>query len=344
MSVRTYGIFGGVNTKPQADRILEGLDILVGTPGRVVDFVSTGILNLKNIKRLIIDEFDEMLNQGFRAQLKVIFEKLPEKRQNLLFSATLNPEVEEMMDEYFERVENIEATPIGTPLETIEQQKYHVPNFYSKLSLLKTMLPDQNIRKAIVFVSNKKKAELLFDLLQQTGIDDIAYMHANKHQKRRFDTLDAFESGDSRILIATDLLSRGLDIKDVTHVINFDLPELAENYIHRIGRTGRFGKKGTAISFIEQKDLGLLEALEGMMGTELGERALPADYEQSEELLPEEKERIYMPDYLGQSFTKSDGGAFHEKLKKNKKVNIRFDYEASMKKKYGKQYRPKHAR
>ena len=123
MSVRTYGIFGGVNTKPQADRILEGLDILVGTPGRVVDFVSTGILNLKNIKRLIIDEFDEMLNQGFRAQLKVIFEKLPEKRQNLLFSATLNPEVEEMMDEYFERVENIEATPIGTPLETIEQQK-----------------------------------------------------------------------------------------------------------------------------------------------------------------------------------------------------------------------------
>ncbi len=344
MSIRTYGIFGGVNTKPQADRIMEGLDILVGTPGRVVDFVSTGILNLKNIKRLIIDEFDEMLNQGFRAQLKVIFEKLPERRQNLLFSATINPEVQEMMDEYFDRVENIEAAPIGTPLETIEQQLYLVPNFYSKLSLLKGLMPDQNIRKAIVFVSNKKKAELLFDLLQQAGTENIAYMHANKHQKRRFDTLDAFESGDSRILIATDLLSRGLDIKDVTHVINFDLPELAENYIHRIGRTGRFGKKGTAISFIEQKDLEMLQALEAMMGTELNEMSLPMDYEQSEELLPEEKESIYMPDYLGQTVSKSDGGAFHEKLEKNKKVNVRFDYEAAMKKKYGKQYRPKHAR
>ncbi|HPB54099.1 MAG TPA: helicase-related protein, partial [Saprospiraceae bacterium] len=189
-----------------------------------------------------------------------------------------------------------------------------------------------------------KKAELLFDLLQQAGTENIAYMHANKHQKRRFDTLDAFESGDSRILIATDLLSRGLDIKDVTHVINFDLPELAENYIHRIGRTGRFGKKGTAISFIEQKDLEMLQALEAMMGTELNEMSLPMDYEQSEELRPEEKESIYMPDYLGQTVSKSDGGAFHEKLEKNKKVNVRFDYEAAMKKKYGKQYRPKHAR
>lgn len=344
MTVRTFGVFGGVNTRPQAERIMEGLDILVGTPGRVVDFVNTGILNLKNIKRLIIDEFDEMLNQGFRAQLKVIFERLPERRQNLLFSATINAGVEEMITAYFDRVENIEAAPMGRPIDTIDQQKYSVPNFYSKVSLLKCIIDDPAMTKSLVFVSNKKKAELLYELLNESGRDDIAHMHANKNQNRRFDTLDNFDSGSYRILIATDLLSRGLDIRDVSHVINFDLPDVQENYIHRIGRTGRFGKHGTAISFVSDEDRTLLEGLESLMGIELEEQALPQGYVASGELLDEEKPVIIMPNYVNAPRIDPNNSAFHEKLEKNRKVNVRYDHEGAMKKKYGKQYRKKHSR
>lgn len=341
MTVRTFGVFGGVNTRPQAERIMEGLDILVGTPGRVVDFVSTGILNLKNIKRLIIDEFDEMLNQGFRAQLKVIFERLPERRQNLLFSATINPEVEEMITEYFDRVENIEASPIGKPIDTIEQLKYFVPNFYSKVSLLDNIIDDPSMTKVLIFVSNKKKAELLCDILRERGRGDVAYMHADKNQNRRFDTLDGFDSGTYRILIATDLLSRGLDIRDVSHVINFDLPEVQENYIHRIGRTGRFGRHGTAISFVSEGDMPMMAGLEELMRTELNMPDLPADYQPSEELLEEEKPLIIMPNFISAPKIDLNNSAFHERLEKNKKVNVRYDHEAAMKKKYGKQYRKK---
>ncbi|MCO6460295.1 MAG: DEAD/DEAH box helicase [Saprospiraceae bacterium] len=344
MSVRTYGIFGGVNTRPQADSIMEGLDILVGTPGRVADFVHTGVLNLKNIKRLIIDEFDEMLNQGFRAQLKVIFDKLPEKRQNLLFSATLNPEVEEMMDEYFERLHQVEAAPIGKPIDTIRQYKYFVPNFFSKLNLLKQLITAPEMTKVLVFVSNKKKAEIVYEMLQEDGFSGLTYMHANKNQNRRFDTLDEFESGNSRILIATDLLSRGLDIRDVSHVINFDLPEVEESYIHRIGRTGRFGKQGIAIAFVSEAQVEMMDKLEQLMGMKLEVLSLPEGYSASDRLLPEEESVVYMPDYLGNSNKKYVGSAFHEKAEKNKKVNVRFDYEAAMKKKYKKQYRPKNSR
>lgn len=157
MSVRSFGIYGGTNTKPQADKIFEGLDILVGTPGRMVDFVNTGVLNLKNVKHLIIDEFDEMLNLGFRAQLKVIFDKLPERRQNLLFSATLIPEVIELMDEYFNNPEKIEAVPAGTPLDNISQTMYRLPNFYSKVKWLVNLLRNEAMTKILIFVSTKKR-------------------------------------------------------------------------------------------------------------------------------------------------------------------------------------------
>ena len=344
MTVRVFGIFGGVNTKPQAEKIMEGLDIIVGTPGRVADFVNTGVLALKNIKRLVIDEFDEMLNQGFRAQLKMILDKMPERRQNLLFSATINPEVEEMMEEYFEMMDQVEVAPAGKPLETIHQVKYEVPNFYSKVNLLEIILKAPEITRALVFVGNKKRAELLYDTLIESGIDNLSYMHANKNQNRRFETLDDFELGYSRIMIATDLLARGLDIKDVSHVINFDLPEIEESYIHRIGRTGRFGKKGVAISFVSENDGEMMNNLEELMGLRVPSSELPDSYKVSETLLSEEIPSIYMPDYLGNHNQKLVGTAFHEKAEHNQKTNVRFDYEAAMKKKYKKQYRPKNAR
>lgn len=338
MTVRSLGIYGGVNTKPQAERILQGLDILVATPGRMVDFLNTGVLSLKKVRHFIVDEFDEMLNLGFRAQLKVIFEKLPEKRQNLLFSATLTLEVETMMVDYFNEPTKIEAEPAGTPLENITQTLYRVPNFNSKLNLMKILLRDEEKSKVLIFVSTKKIAEKLHAALLEMGIRDIDYIHSNKNQNARFIAVADFESGDSRILIATDLLSRGLDIKEVTHVINFDLPEVAENYIHRIGRTGRYEKLGTAIAFATENDLDQLDKIQEMMNYVIPEEKLPTDYVFNPKLLPEEEPRIIMPEITKAPKLDPNNPAFHERSKKNQKVNVRYNHEAEMKKKYGKQY------
>ena len=341
MSVRSFGIYGGTNTKPQADRIFEGLDILVGTPGRMVDFVNTGVLNLKNVKHLIIDEFDEMLNLGFRAQLKVIFDKLPERRQNLLFSATLIPEVIELMDEYFNNPEKIEAVPAGTPLDNISQTMYRLPNFYSKVKWLVTLLRNEAMTKILIFVSTKKKAEMLYDALLERGIRDIDFIHSNKNQNARFETVQGFEEGRSRILIATDLLSRGLDIREVTHVFNFDLPEVVENYIHRIGRTGRYEKEGTSIAFVVESEEEQLEKIQELMNYTIPEVELPEDFVADEKLLPEEEVKIIMPFITQAPKLDPERPAFHQKSILNSKVNVRYNHEAEMKKKYGKQYEKK---
>lgn len=341
MTVRYTGIYGGVNTKPQADAIMEGLDILVATPGRMVDFLHTGVLNVKNVKHLIIDEFDEMLNLGFRAQLKVIFDKLPERRQNLLFSATLILEVEELMDEYFNHPVKIEAEPAGTPLENISQSLYRVPNFYSKVSLLARLLKDRTMTKVLVFVSTKKKAETLFAALSEMNYRGVDYIHSNKNQNKRFEAVSDFEDGTSRILIATDLLSRGLDIKEVTHVFNFDLPEVAENYIHRIGRTGRYEKLGTSIAFVIEAEEAQLEKIQQLMNYTIPEIPLPDDFIIEEKLLPEEEPKINMPFITQAPELDPNNPAFHRKSIKNSKVNVRRNHEAEMKKKYGRQYEKK---
>ncbi|MBK9022715.1 MAG: DEAD/DEAH box helicase [Saprospiraceae bacterium] len=341
MSVRSFGIYGGTNTKPQADKIFEGLDILVGTPGRMVDFVNTGVLNLKNVKHLIIDEFDEMLNLGFRAQLKVIFDKLPERRQNLLFSATLIPEVIELMDEYFNNPEKIEAVPAGTPLDNISQTMYRLPNFYSKVKWLVNLLRNEAMTKILIFVSTKKKAEVLYDALLERGIRDIDFIHSNKNQNARFETVQGFEEGRSRILIATDLLSRGLDIREVTHVFNFDLPEVVENYIHRIGRTGRYEKEGTSIAFVVESEEEQLEKIQELMNYTIPEVELPEDFVADEKLLPEEEVKITMPFITQAPKLHPERPAFHQKSILNSKVNVRYNHEAEMKKKYGKQYEKK---
>ena len=340
MTVRTVGIYGGTTTKTQAERIMNGVDVLVATPGRLVDFLLNGTVKVKNIKKLIIDEFDEMLNLGFRTQLLVIFDKLPKKRQNLLFSATLMRETEEIMETFFNFPIMIEAVPAGTPLESIQQIRYEVPNFYTKVNLLKHLLENENLKKVLIFASTKKKAEFLFDTISEHYEDDIQLIHANKQQNKRFEALEAFESGAARILVATDLLARGLDIEEVTHVINFDLPEVAENYIHRIGRTGRYDKNGVAISFSTPLEIEILEKIESLMSYQVPLDEIPLEVEFVAKLLPEEMPKSTMPNKY-QKISVSDGGAYHDKKDKNKKTNKRYNHEAEMKKKYGKQYKKK---
>jgi len=298
------------------------LDILVATPGRLMDLAMTGILRLKMVQKFVIDEVDEMLKLGFRPQVTSIMEILPEKRQNLMFSATLTADVEELINSFFYNPTKIEIAPHGTPLEKIIQIAYHVPNFYTKLNLLVHLLKsDETMTKVLVFVSTKKLADRIDEQLGIIFPDQIGVIHSNKSQNFRFNVLDRFQDGTHRVLIATDIIARGLDITDVTHVINFDIPSIPGDYIHRIGRTGRADKDGVAISFINQPEQNYQIEIESMMQKEIPLTELPSDIEISNIFTDEEKPLVIMKKYLKTPSLKDSKGAFHEKSEKNKKVN-----------------------
>lgn len=340
LSIRIAGVYGGVNFKPQAAEVAQGVDLLVATPGRVIDLFSSGVISSKAIKKLVIDEFDEMLNLGFRSQLIGIFDRLPAKRQNLLFSATISDEVEGMMEEFFNSPERVEATPVGTPLENITQLRYDVVNFYTKINLFLLLLEkDASMNKVLVFVSTKYLADHLFEELEGELGERVNVIHSNKSQLYRFDAVNHFKDNDNQVLIATDVIARGIDIESVSHVINFDLPETPQNYIHRIGRTGRADKRGIAISFVTEKEKERLEQIESLMNYSVEVHPTPAELEISDRQLAEEVPEVKMKIIkMKTDRDLSKGPAFHEKSEKNQKVNVRRDYEAEKKKKYGKSY------
>ena len=338
MNVAVGGVYGGTNINTQSSMVLLGLDVLVGTPGRILDLALKGTLQLKAVKKLIIDEVDETLGLGFRPQLTRIFEYLPAKRQNLVFSATLSEEVEAFLDEHFNHPTKVEAASAGTPLEQISQIAYHVPNFYTKVNLLKQLLAEnKGMNKVLAFVSSKTLADLLFAEMEPVLEHEVGVIHSNKSQNFRFNSVNHFQNGIYRLLVATDLIARGLDITEVSHVINFDIPEVTENYIHRIGRTGRADQKGEAISFITPVDAEKVSEIETFMQMPIPIVEMPAEVEISEELIEYEKPRIEMPAILVKLPNREDAGpAFHEKKAKNKKVNVRKDHKEDMMKKYGK--------
>lgn len=337
MSVLTVGVYGGVNLKPQAAEVQQGADVLVATPGRLVDLLMSGAVKSKAIRRLVIDEVDEMLNLGFRTQLKTILDLLPPKRQNLLFSATLTDEVFQLMNTFFSNPVRVEAAPVGTPLDTIDQRAYRVPNFYTKVNLLNLLLrQNAEMTKVLVFVATKHLANQLYDELTPDFVEKIGVIHSNKVQNQRFDAVNQFKAGAYRILIATDIIARGLDIAEVSHVINFDLPEVPENYIHRIGRTGRADKRGIAISFITGRETEQQMAIEQLMQYTIPVVPLPENLVISDELTEDEEPKIYMKIIEPKAPRREDvGPAFHEKALKNQKVNVRRDHAAEKMLKYG---------
>ncbi len=341
MTLSVVGVYGGVNMKPQISEIVQGVDVLVATPGRLVDLMSNGVIKSKNIKKLVIDEVDEMLNLGFRTQLKVILDILPPKRQNLMFSATLTEDVEKLIDTYFNFPVRIEAAPVGTPLDNISQTAYLLPNFNTKVNFLEYLFgQNDEMTKVMVFVATKQLADDLFGKLDKIFPNEIAVIHSNKAQNARFNVVKEFQKGEIRILIATDIIARGLDIAEVSHVINFDIPEVPENYIHRIGRTGRIDKKGVAITFVTEKDNEHQKSIESLMKYQIPMLDLPKNLEISEELKEFEKPQIQMKNIVLKIVKKENvGAAFHEKSEKNQKVNVRRNHDAEMKKKYGKAYR-----
>ncbi len=338
MSIRIDGVYGGTNINTQKQLIYDGLDILVATPGRLIDLAMTKILRLKNIKQFVIDEMDEMLNLGFRTQIHTILDLLPERRQNLLFSATTNDEIEALSNDYFIQPQKIEIVRSGTPLAKINQSAYDVPNYFTKVNLLNHLLnTNKTITKGLVFVGSKKLADRLHESLDKIYPNKVGVIHSNKAQNQRFRTLDQFEDGTFRILIATEIIARGMDIRGVSHVINFDLPNNAANYIHRIGRTGRADAKGVAISFINEVEKQYQEEIELLMNKQIKMLDFPEAVEISKQFADEELIAYQQKNYLPNTKLGSEGGgAFHDKKEKNSKINLGGSYRREIKIKYKK--------
>ena len=338
ISVNAVGVFGGVNINTQQIALESGADVLVATPGRLFDLIMNGAFKTKMIKKLVIDEMDEMLNLGFRKQITNILELLPAKRQNLLFSATITDDVEKLMNDYFSAPIRVEAAPTGTPLENIIQNGYDVPNFNTKVNLLELLLAsNEAMTKVLIFAATKALADQLFEKLNEKFPETVGVIHSNKEQNHRFNTVKQFKAGVYKYLIATDVMARGIDVAEVTHVINFDTPDVPENYIHRIGRTGRADKKGISITFITEKEKVLQKAIETLMKQEIPMLALPTDLEISAILTEDEKPKVRMKIIQIKVPKKEESGpAFHEKSAKNSKVNVRKNRKEIMQKKYGK--------
>lgn len=339
MTLRILKIYGGTNINTQKKAILNGCDVIVGTPGRLYDLVAHGTLKLKSISKLVIDEVDVMLDLGFRFQLNNLFELLPKKRQNIMFSATMTKEVNGLIQDFFIVPEEISIALSGEPLKNIEQSTYSVKNFYTKVNLLAHLLNDKGeFSKVLVFIDGKRNADRIYDKLEPIFGDELGIIHSNKSQNYRLNTIERFDQQEIRILLSTDVMARGIDLDQISHVINFDVPEYPENYIHRIGRTGRAEHMGKSILLCAEYEEEQKIAIEQLMNKEITELEFPEEVEVSTQLTPAERPEDYVyknPDRNKKDVTEG-GGAFHEKKAKNKKTNQGGKYRRELAAKYKK--------
>jgi ATP-dependent RNA helicase RhlE len=338
INTRILGVYGGTNINTQKQAVADGVDILVATPGRLYDLALSRVLQLKSIQHLVIDEVDVMLDLGFRHQLINIFDILPERRQNIMFSATMTHDVDTMINSFFVNPKRVSVAASGTPLDNILQQRYNVPNFYTKVNVLKHLLSDTEVyNKVLIFVAFKRMADRLFENLDDTFHDELCVIHSNKTQNYRLRSIEQFRQGDNRILIATDVMARGLDIDTISHVINFDTPDYPENYMHRIGRTGRAEKEGVSLLFSTEKEQKGLQLIEELMQMQIPLVSFPEGVDISKELIEEERPQIREHN---NPFKKKDedapGPAFHEKSEKNQKENLGGSYKFKIAAKYKK--------
>ncbi len=338
INTRVLGVYGGTNINTQKQAVAQGQDIIVATPGRLYDLAVSRVLQLKSLERLVIDEVDVMLDLGFRHQLINIFDILPERRQNIMFSATMTEDVDELITDFFTAPQKVSIAISGTPLENISQTKYSVPNYYTKLNLLVHLFQDaETYNKVLVFVSNKRMADRLFEALDEFFNEELCVIHSNKTQNYRLRSIEQFREGVNRILVATDVMARGLDIDNVSHVINFDTPDYPENYMHRIGRTGRAEREGHAIVFSTEKEQDSLAKIEALMQMEIPVMEIPESVQISTELIEEERTVIKERNNpTKRRDIDAPGPAFHEKSEKNSKENLGGSYKFKIAAKYKK--------
>lgn len=273
LPLRSTVIFGGVNFNPQAAELRRGVDILVATPGRLLDHVQQKTLDLSHVEILILDEADRMLDMGFIPDIRRILALLPRERQNLLFSATFPEEIRKLASSFMRDPVTVEVARRNTPAELVAQVSHPVDHG-RKRELLAHLVKSNDWSQVLVFTRTKHGANRLAQQLEREGIESDA-IHGNKSQPARTRTLKRFKENELRVLVATDIAARGLDIEFLPHVVNFDLPHVAEDYVHRIGRTGRAGASGEAVSLVSAEDRPLMAAIERLMGREVESRVVP---------------------------------------------------------------------
>ena len=266
-NLRHAVIFGGVGQKPQTDALQRGVDILIATPGRLLDLINQGYVSLKSLDFFVLDEADRMLDMGFIHDIKRILPLLPKKRQSLFFSATMPHKIEKLASTILYKPEKVEVTPVSSTVDTIDQYIYYVEK-KDKISLLTSLLANKSLESVLVFARTKHGADKIAKALVKSEVVAEA-IHGNKSQNARQRALSNFKDGSTRVLIATDIAARGIDVDNLSHVINYELPNVPETYVHRIGRTGRAGRSGVAYSFCDAEEMPLLKDIHKLIGKQI---------------------------------------------------------------------------
>lgn len=325
--LRVVVLYGGIGPKTQIENLKKGVDIIVATPGRFLDTYIAGHIVTKTINTLVLDEADKMMDMGFMPQINRILEVVPVKRQNLLFSATMSEKIQELSHNFLEFPTVIEVTPQATTAETVDQQLYHVPNVKTKINLLKTLLDKEgDIKKLMIFCKTRVAAEDVFKfLLRKFGEKEVKVLHANKGQNTRINSINSFKNDEVKILVATDVASRGIDVSDVSHVINFDVPVVIEDYVHRIGRTGRAYNSGVAITFAVPSEEYYVTKIQQLIRQSIPVHKIPEGVFIEETPYAERQDQAREIDMQKRKEDPDFKGAFHEKKTLNQ--HKKFDAE-----------------
>ncbi|WP_456458395.1 DEAD/DEAH box helicase [Reichenbachiella sp.] len=324
VDLRYAAVYGGTGMKAQEEKLADGIDILVATPGRFMDLYRKRIFSTKQIKTLVIDEADKMMDMGFMPQIRQILEIIPVKRQNLLFSATMSSIVENLSAEFLEFPEKVEVTPQSSTVDTITQSLYLIPNFKSKINMLDYLLAKEEMTRVIIFVKTKANADNIFKFIDRKITKSVRVIHGNKAQNTRLNSIDAFKNGEIKILVATDVAARGLDVSMVSHVISFDVPLIYEDYVHRIGRTGRAENTGIAITFANRAEEYHVKQIEKLIDKKIELESIPSEVEIEKTPFVEQQEQLREIDYRKKKLDPTYQGAFHDKKeKKSKKAKKR---------------------
>ena len=313
--LRTVVVYGGLGPKTQIEQIKAGVDIIVATPGRFLDIYLANHINTQYLKFLVLDEADKMMDMGFIGSIHRILEIVPRKRQNLLFSATMSDLVQKIAGDFLKNPTIIEVAQQATPAASVTQSLYHVPNFKTKINLLAHVLKNvDEFTRLIIFCKTKTVADNIFSFIERKfGPDAVRVIHANKGQNTRINSINDFKEGNIRVLVATDVASRGIDVSEVSHVINFDVPIVIEDYVHRIGRTGRAFAKGDALTLCTDAEKYYIQKIEKLIRQQIPVVPLPEEvfveetpYEEKQAInrAIDDQKRRDDPDFKG---------AFHEK-------------------------------
>lgn len=313
--LRTVVMYGGLGPKTQIEQVKAGVDIIVATPGRFLDIYLAGHINTQYLKFLVLDEADKMMDMGFIRSIHRILEIVPRKRQNLLFSATMSDLVQKIAGDFLKHPTIVEVGEQATPAQTVTQILYEVPNFKTKINLLQHLMKnDEEFKRLIIFCKTKTVADNIFSFIERRfGADAVRVIHANKGQNTRINSINSFKEGNIRVLVATDVAARGIDVTEVSHVINFDVPIIIEDYVHRIGRTGRAYAKGDALTFCTPAEKYYIEKIQKLIRQEITVVPLPEEvfvdetpYDEKQAIAKaiDDQKRKDDPDFKG---------AFHEK-------------------------------